>query len=411
MTIRLKTPRLKTLPNFFRNYLIVSIICTVISGCASVESQYNNAQGENTVTAYKEFLADNPRGSYAKSAKFEIDRLKFKEAISSKDIEKLEILLNSSKHPKRAHVKEAKELLAKLKADDLIKHGTLEQYRAFYAKFDDTVAAQLLKKNYDKFYGQLALSSNQLDHYLGYIKEFPKGSYTNQARKKGEIVWWSLHSSQPNIEKLKQYLDAFIDGPHRGAVNGMLELKMWAKAEKTATDAALYLSYLEYFPAGPHNTEARDCVDWSRAEKRGHKGVESYLENRSSGRFSSRAVEIIAEGKQVDQALNQRINNAAWARLDLNKRTHRGGAYSISGSVLGPGIWLKYEGTVDAKGTARVKMVNRSKIKFSGTFYEHLDGRWSPVFKHYFKKTKTKKATTGTTPPKKSKTKSSTTST
>ena len=370
-----------------RYFVSLMALCIMISGCASIKTQFDTAQSEGSVAAYEKFLSKNPKGPYTTTARKALERLRFKDAIASENEEKLETLLANTKYPENDYVGEAKEVLAKLKATRLIENESMEGYHSFYSKFGDTIAAKELENSFDEFYGRFALSNNKLNNYVRYISRFPKGKFVTDARKRGEAIWWSEKSSTAGTKDYQKYLDLFPNGAHHSHVQEVLEKMMWSEAENTATDADLYLSYLERFPEGPHNSQARDCVDWSMAEKRCPEGIRSYLEMHPQGRFASRGQQILQSAEQVDDELKTRLWDGVWAQVKsaLGQSTYGGQTMTVSGLISLGKTFLSYRGVVNEGGQARVLLNNHSTFEMSGTVYEYYEGDWFPVYGRIFK--------------------------
>jgi len=359
-----------------------------------MHSDYLKAQSQGTIPAYEKFLHKYPSSvTYGKDARLQLEKLRFTEAIESGDEKGLEALLERPVDPKNPfssqYLAEGKETLARIKAGRLKNSESMEGYRTFYSKFEGTTAARELEDSYEQFYGAFALSGRNLEDYAGYITRFPRGSHAAAARERGEEIWWSEKSDSAGVADYQQYLDLFPEGPHLGHVRGELERMMWAGAEDTATDSDLYLSYLERFPEGAHNLEARDCVDWAAAERKGPEAIRSYLKAHPDGRFSSRADEILRSADQVDEAMNKRIWDAVWEKVQSNLkmggRWPGGKEYMIQGWIQAGDTFLSYSGITEEEGNYRVLLDNHSRYDMSGTVYEHYDGKWYPVYKRYFK--------------------------
>ena len=311
------------------------VLWSMISSCASVKTKFDSAASDGSVAAFKEFLDKNPSGPYTKAARKELERLQFKDATASENEESLEKLLSNPLYPENDYVEKGKEVLAKLKAARLKKNESMEGYDSFFLKFNGTIAAKELESSFDDFYGRLALSNEKLNDYLGYISRFPKGRFVADFRKRGEAIWWSEKSSTASTKDYQQYLNLFPNGIHHSYVKEVLEKMMWTEAEKTTTDVDLYSSYLEQFPEGPHNSEAKDCVDWAMAEKRGPKGIRSYMEKHPQGRFAMLGQEILQSSDKVDPKMRTRIQEAVWeqVKLALGQGQFSGQSMTITGFI------------------------------------------------------------------------------
>jgi len=372
---------------FFASLISVSFL---ISGCASVKTQYYSAKTEDTVSAYKQFLSNNPRGFYTKKAQKALDRLQFREAIKSGNTRKLEALLHDPKYPKSNYVREATEVVARQKAKQLKQNESLDGYQSFYLKYGKTLVATELEKSFDEFYGRLALSSQKLQDYIGYITRFPNGQRVTAARKRGEAIWWSTKSQSAKKNDYQQYLDLFPGGVHQSQVQKILEKIMWKEAKTTSTDIDLYLSYLDRFPQGPHSKQAKDNVDWSIAEKEGPIRIRSYLNSHQKGIFSTRARKILKTGKK---STSETVRIAAWDKVKSSLRqNHRysGRSMNLWGSIRSGKTFISYKGSVKSDGKTRIIISNGSRYDYSGTIYQYYGDVWFPVYDRFFKLNKQK---------------------
>lgn len=361
------------------------ITAAMISGCASVKSQFESAETQGSINAYEQFLEDNPTGPYSDTARRKLERLRFEDAIKSENEGTLKKLLSTVAFPDADYVKEGKEVLAKFSAKRLLENESLEGYNLFYKDYDGTDQAKSLENSFDEYYGKYALSKDSLDIYDGYITRFPNGKHANEAREKGEAIWWKEKSSTTSVKDLKQYVNLFPNGSHLSQVKEVLEKRMWKTAEQDGKDADLYLSYIEQFPEGPHNGEARDCVDWSIAERKGPKGIKTYLDLHPSGRFVSHGEQIIKSADQVDENMKNTIESAVWSQFKNSMGRHYGGGtMTVYGSITGDGIKLSYHGVVDKNGKASLLINNYSTYKINETVYEYYDGDWYPKYDRIF---------------------------
>jgi len=369
------------------SFAVAVILTVMITGCASLQSQYQAARSENTVESYEKFLAKHPRGRYSTAIEKALDSARFKRAVKSEDAAALESLLKKPKYPKSDYVTEARETLARLKADNLRANESLNGYQVYYAEFGDTAAARDLKPAFDEFYGRHALSSNKLDVFTNYLEQFPQGRHAEDVRKIAERMWWSQRSASADLDDLRQYMDLFPKGNHVSAVGRSLENKLWAEAEDQATDVDLYLEYIQRFPDGPRNVQARDSVDWSVAEQHGIKGVRNYMDIHSRGRFASRGKGILHEAEGLDEAMQKKIWDEVWDRVK-NSMSQGGrigsGSMTVVGFMSSGKTNLSYHGVVKEGGQARVLLYNGSRIEMSDKVYELVDQSWSPVIDPFF---------------------------
>jgi len=366
-------------------FVVVVTTSILIAGCASVKTQYYSARTEGTISAYKQFLTNNPRGLYTKKAQKSLEQLQFREAIKSGNPQKLEALINATKFPKSNHAREALEALARLKAAELKQNETLKGYQSFYSRFGKTLAASELEKSFDTFYGRLALSTNQLNDYTGYITRFPNGQLTAAARKRGEVIWWSKKSRGARKKDYQDYLDLFPGGPHQRQVKKVLEKIMWNEAKKTSTDSVLFRSYLDRFPKGAYSTQARDYLDWSIAEKEGPIGIRSYLNTHRKGQFAKRGRKIL---KTATKTESKKVRDAAWVKVRTAiRQTQRygGGSMSMWGSISSGKTHISYKGSVKSGGQSQITINNGSLFEYSGKIYKYYSGVWFPEYNRFFK--------------------------
>ena len=373
--------------------LALGVFVFIISGCASVQSRFDQAQKKGTIEAYERFLQTKPKGSYAQKARVSLERLRFEKATAARDEAALERLLAKPEFPKNDWVAKARETLAEIKADRLRTNESMAGYSDFYAKFGDTDAAKGLSGAYDAFYGRFALSAPDLESSLGYLTRFPDGTHAEAVRRRAEPIWWTQNAAKADTAAYQQYLDLFPAGEHRAQVGDILEKRMWEEAEKTATDADLYLAYLERFPRGRHQASARDCVDWSMAEDKGPKGIRTYMDVHPKGKFADRGQKILKSAETVTEEMETRIWDAVWAKVKSTMRGSPGmsGESIITGWISAGKTYLSYRGVVKKGGQARVLLSDHSRYEMDGTVYTYVDKQWFPVYEHYFAKKKKKK--------------------
>lgn len=233
-------------------------------------------------------------------------------------------------------------------------------------------------------------STAKISDFEKYLKLFPGGT------QKAESVWWKNNSSTAEISDLRKYLELFPGGRYEQDAYKLLEKKMWIRAEDTRVRVDLYIDYLKSFPEGPHNKEARDCVDWSVSERKGPNGVKSYLARNPKGRFSETAEKIIASVNPVTPDQKEKINDAAFSHIKtyLEKSSPGWERHKSStwGMLSSGDTRLAYSGAISpVKNSkywmnAQLSLINGSTIEYFFDVFEYYDDEWYPAFNRFFEK-------------------------
>ena len=92
----------------YSSIILIMIASMLIAGCDRVESDWKKAAQSNTAAAYGEFLAKHPKSAHVNEAKKLIDDLDWQDAKTKNSIDAFANYLN--KHPEGQYVSDATKM-------------------------------------------------------------------------------------------------------------------------------------------------------------------------------------------------------------------------------------------------------------------------------------------------------------
>jgi len=196
-------------------------------GCASIQNQWREASSVNTIGAYEDFLARNPRSEYSTEARSRLAKLSFDQARRSDSIVAYQEFLNKYKDTPSAT--EARERLATLVFEECKKENTVQSYMAFVQKHKGTHAA--------------AEASARLDSLVDWsdVKKLVHGTLTSDQKS---IKLEGLSSSYPDLKGLKWF------GP-------IPEISTWLGLRLQDVEESFSINQVMAFYSGTPNLKAK----------------------------------------------------------------------------------------------------------------------------------------------------------
>jgi len=179
--------------NQFKQIIFFSLII-LIAGCAG--KAFKQAQQENTVEAYNNFLKDYENSSFAIEAKELREKAIYKRTIMYDTIEKYDNYMKE--YPNGRFIKEIKT------AREKRLYNKCKQ--SMYVKYCDDYLLEYVNGSYETevkkiredIYFEKAKLSNNLSYFSSYLKEYPNGQYIIEAANAIE----NIKKKQSEINKL-----------------------------------------------------------------------------------------------------------------------------------------------------------------------------------------------------------------
>jgi outer membrane protein assembly factor BamD (BamD/ComL family) len=174
------------------------IIILAFIGCATVQWDWENAQSENTVQAYQEFIEKHPSSEWTDIAKHKMEEADWERAESLDITQMYEEFL--AKYPSSDHADVARQKTEKLDWSKAEKTSTIQAYQQFLAKHPSGEFAQQAKHNIEEIDWENAKNINTNSAYEEFLTKYPSGSFARKALKEIKVP-------QGIIEKIPRILD------------------------------------------------------------------------------------------------------------------------------------------------------------------------------------------------------------
>ena len=155
-------------PHFPLPIVPMLIFSAMMAGCADEETRWRNAQEENTVSAYEEFLSSFADGAFADSARLGIEAIRFDTATSK---------------------------------------GTVAAYEEFLALYPGSVFADSARSGIETIHFDTATSGGSIAALEEFQAMYPEGRFADSVRQ----VLDSLLPREPQLSRL-EVLNAQRDG-------------------------------------------------------------------------------------------------------------------------------------------------------------------------------------------------------
>lgn len=188
------------------------VFCLVITGCATMESDWKETKSVNTVRAYSNFISRYPKSDYASQAHKEIMELDWKLTLQVNSASYYRYFI--SKHKTSPYVREAQTKMAYIEEltayEKAIKSDSIELLQKFMSDYPtnsrrDEVTSRLsrLEEKAEEDLYRVASQSGSFNTLQLYMNKYPSGRYYDQIKRKLDSFSWVVLSS-PQILNWEQ---------------------------------------------------------------------------------------------------------------------------------------------------------------------------------------------------------------
>jgi hypothetical protein len=147
---------------------------TFLSGCATVESRWQEAQQQNNVGAYERFIRDYTGSSYVPMAKDHIDQLSFEQARTVGTEQAYERYLKD--FPNGRFTEEANKATPHLAFEKASRANTIQAYEDFGAKHPNHELATTAGEKARTLRFEVAKTSESVSTIEDFLKRYPQGA-------------------------------------------------------------------------------------------------------------------------------------------------------------------------------------------------------------------------------------------
>jgi len=168
----------------------------------------------------------------------------------AKTIKALEAYL--AQYPKGKYAKQAKEKIEDLRWKNVKLKNTIESYQNYINKYPNGKYIREAKSNIEYLVWDSTKKNNTVDAYENYLKNYPTGEYAQQAKEAieeilDEVLFWEKAKKINTIKAYEEYLNKYMRFEREA--NRKIEDFIWDDAKKQNTISA-YQRYLNKYPKG-----------------------------------------------------------------------------------------------------------------------------------------------------------------
>ena len=171
-------------PRFPHSIVPVLIVAAIMAGCADEETRWRNAQEENSVSAYEEFLSAFPDGVFADSVRLGIEAIRFNTATSK---------------------------------------GSIVAYEEFLVLYPHGVFADSARLGIETTHFNTAASEGSIVAYEEFLVLYPHGVFADSARLGIETTHFNTAASGGGIAALEEFQAMFPEGAFADSVRQVLD--------------------------------------------------------------------------------------------------------------------------------------------------------------------------------------------
>jgi uncharacterized protein YlxP (DUF503 family) len=134
------------------------LLCLLVSiSCSGEKKDWKNAQSENSITAYEDYLKQYPQGEFADEARSQIETIHFEKAETA---------------------------------------NTIEAYADFLERYPQGELADRVRSTVQGIHFDKAKATNSVESYQDFLDKYPEGEIADQARKMLEEIYPSFSSQK-----------------------------------------------------------------------------------------------------------------------------------------------------------------------------------------------------------------------
>lgn len=174
----------------------------------------------------------------------------------------------------------------------------------------------LAEEDYNEWNGVLSIDS--VEGYIGYMRRFPHGAYTQECtaylEEKERQIWQEIKQF-PSEERIRRYLNIFPTGFHSAECEVLIDDKLWLETLQKSTLEA-YEQYRSEYPdrhieeVSLAINELTDEQDWIRTTKNVTlESLQYYILNHPQGNYLLDAKAIINTIEHKEELFEELSNN------------------------------------------------------------------------------------------------------
>ncbi len=249
------------------------------------DALWGAAESSKTLDTYRRYLTRFPTGRHHQDARAALEEAMWRECQAAGTREALAAYLKE--YPSGKHVKEANQGLEDREFAEARAQDSIEAYESFLQVHRSHEAArrrlrELRYKRAEKM-GTLEEWRTFHDDNRGYSASAEGPDFARMMGRAGtelERLLYDTILAQPTLELCREYLRRYSERPRAQQVVIRMEPCLYDEASRSA-DSALWFEYLEKYPTGYRDAEARQRLEAALFAKlddrKGYDAIERYL--------------------------------------------------------------------------------------------------------------------------------------
>ncbi len=288
----------------FIGCLLSIVLILALSGCATTQRDWKDANRLGTIESYEQFLQKHPNSEQADAARRLLPEMRvhrdWNQAEAINTIESYEQFLQ--KHPNSEKADAVRVFLPELRADrdwNMAKtFNTIRAYEKFLGMHPQSRYERQAKDAQEILRFKQAKESNSIVDYETYLKHHPDASHAKDAHRRLRTLRYADARQKKTVAAFESFLAQYSSGTDVNTIRSELPaLKAMEKAWKTArlnNTVNSYKGYLARYPKGCHTDEARARIQihalnsgFGIAEDFTEEQIETYIQRIRNEHYST----------------------------------------------------------------------------------------------------------------------------
>ncbi len=173
---------MKTRLRFLKISLLSFLLLPLVFSCNNEQKNWENAKQQNTIEAYKDFIAKNPESEFLTEAEQNIVDIDWKTVENTEDTTSLFEFIN--KYPDSKYSEIAENKIFDLDWANVNKDSSVESYQNFMTKYPKNKHASEVEQKIIDFEWDDALKAKNIKTYNEFINKHPESKYIENAKQR-----------------------------------------------------------------------------------------------------------------------------------------------------------------------------------------------------------------------------------
>lgn len=186
---------------------VISVL--VIIGCATMKGDWQNAEKQNTVQSYQEFLREHPDSEFSLEAIRKVEELEWNRSKRKDTIDSYESFFK--KYPDSRFTSYAKDRIVELKWDRTKQQDSIKAYQSFLNEYPASKYEQQAKETLEELEWKATQESKTIEAYEKFLKKHPSSRFASQAASSLNSMREILNAD--TVHEIEVLIDKYRDQP------------------------------------------------------------------------------------------------------------------------------------------------------------------------------------------------------